>query len=91
MWPAARGPKAGTPAMPLLDALQDAATQAADYQSRMLLPDGNYLRVQLELHDDHVALDDATVLPDLERKTRALMETGEWSRARDWVAANLRG
>jgi hypothetical protein len=91
MWPAARGAKKDTPAMPLLEALQDAATQAGDYQSRMLLPRGNYLRVQLELGRDHVALDDATSLPDLERRTRELMESGEWRRAREWVAANLRG
>lgn len=77
--------------MPLLEALQDAATQAADYQSRMLVPDGNYLRVQLELGEDHVALDDATSLPDLERRTRALMASDHWRRAREWVAANLRG
>ena len=91
MWPAARGSKGDTPAMPLLEALQDAATQAADYQSRTLLPDGNYLRVQLELGEDHVALDDATSLPDLEKRTRELMATDEWHRARAWVAANLRG
>ncbi len=90
MWPASRGAKGETPAVPLASALQDAVSQAADYQTRMMLAARHYRRVQLELGDDHIALDDANAVPDLERRTRALLASAAWERVRQWVREEFR-
>lgn len=91
MWPAARGAKQDTPALPLAQALEDSSTLAADYQARMILPAHAYRRVQLALGESHIAMDDSTAVPRLERLARDFMAGAEWARVRDWVRAEFTG
>jgi predicted acylesterase/phospholipase RssA len=91
MWPTSRGANGDTPAFPLTQALQDSSSQAADYQALNMLPAGNYRRVQIPLGEHHIALDDATAVPELEKRTRAFIASEEWSQVRRWVAERFTG
>lgn len=90
LWPTARGRKGETPAVPLASALSDAVVEMANYQSGILLPEGTYRRVDLDLGNSQIALDDAAAIPELQRLTTKYMESSEWEQVRHWVREQFR-
>lgn len=86
MWPFASGK---VPAMPLLDLMMTCTSQVATQEARHLLAD-RFCRGNVLLPQPY-ALDDWEHVAELEKLTRAYMQTAEWAAVRAWVKRNWSG